>query len=83
MSGALGAVLALHMLYQDLSRHVSIQVLLLGKCGGLALNGSFVLLETADNERFAFVEGPETSVLHADADGNSTRASRRSIRART
>ncbi|MFJ8537133.1 helix-turn-helix domain-containing protein [Streptomyces sp. NPDC093591] len=50
------------------SRNVSIQVLPFGKCGGLALNGSFVLLETADHERFAYVEGPETSVLHADAD---------------
>lgn len=49
-------------------RNVSVQVLPFGKCGGLALNGSFVLLETADHEHFAYIEGPETSVLHADAD---------------
>ncbi len=47
-------------------RNVSIQVLPFGKCGGLALNGSFILLETVEHERFAYVEGPETSVLHAD-----------------
>lgn len=49
-------------------RNVSIQVLPFGRCSGLALNGSFILLETADRERFAYVEGPETSVLHAEAD---------------
>ncbi|WP_189324431.1 helix-turn-helix domain-containing protein [Streptomyces flaveus] len=49
-------------------RNVSIQVLPYGRCSGLALNGSFVLLETVDHEHFAYVEGPETSVLHADAD---------------
>lgn len=48
-------------------RNVSIQVLPFGKCSGLALNGSFILLETAEHERFAYIEGPETSVLHADA----------------
>lgn len=48
-------------------RNVSIQVLPFGKCGGLALNGPFILLETTDHERLAYVEGPETSVLHADA----------------
>ncbi|MFE2485044.1 Scr1 family TA system antitoxin-like transcriptional regulator [Streptomyces mirabilis] len=49
-------------------RNVSIQVLPFGKCSGLALNGPFVLLETAEHEHSAYVEGPETSVLHADAD---------------
>ncbi|MDQ1047996.1 Scr1 family TA system antitoxin-like transcriptional regulator [Streptomyces sp. V4I2] len=34
----------------------------------MALDGPFVLLEAVDHERFAYVEGPETSVLHADAD---------------
>lgn len=48
-------------------RNVSIQVLPFGRCGGLALNGSFVLLETADHEHFAYVEAPETSALHGDA----------------
>ncbi|WP_411148323.1 helix-turn-helix domain-containing protein [Streptomyces sp. A30] len=49
-------------------RNVSIQVLPFGRCSGLALNGPFVLLETVEHERFAYIEGPETSVLHADAD---------------
>ncbi|MFI9603565.1 helix-turn-helix domain-containing protein [Streptomyces sp. NPDC052043] len=49
-------------------RNVAIQVLPFGRCGGLALNGSFILLETDEHERFAYVEGPETSVLHADAN---------------
>jgi hypothetical protein len=49
-------------------RNVSIQVLPFGKCSGLALNGPFVLLETVEHEHFAYVEGPETSALHADAD---------------
>jgi transcriptional regulator with XRE-family HTH domain len=49
-------------------RNVSIQVLPFGRCNGLALNGSFVLLETVDHEHFAYVEGPETSVLQSDAD---------------
>lgn len=46
-------------------RNVCVQVLPFGKCSGLALNGSVVLLETDEHERFAYVEGPETSVLHA------------------
>ncbi|MFI6930043.1 helix-turn-helix domain-containing protein [Streptomyces sp. NPDC050287] len=55
-------------------RNVSIQVLPFGKCNGIALNGPFVLLETAEHERFAYVEGPETSVLHADGDKVSSLA---------
>jgi hypothetical protein len=57
-----------HLLDVGALRNVSIQVLPFGKCAGLALNGSFILLETAEHERFAYVEGPETSVLHAAAD---------------
>ncbi|MEU6813058.1 helix-turn-helix transcriptional regulator [Streptomyces sp. NPDC046831] len=49
-------------------RNVAIQVLPFGKCSGVALNGSFILLENAERERFAYVEGPETSVLHADVE---------------
>ncbi|MFF2653674.1 helix-turn-helix domain-containing protein [Streptomyces sp. NPDC058045] len=49
-------------------RNVSIQVLPFGRCGGLALNGSFVLLETGEHDHFAYVEGPETSALHAQGD---------------
>ncbi|AVH56984.1 MULTISPECIES: helix-turn-helix domain-containing protein [Streptomyces] len=58
----------LHLSKVGETRNVSLQVLPFGKCGGLALNGSFVLLETTEHEHFAYVEGPETSVLHADAD---------------
>ncbi|WP_405618085.1 helix-turn-helix domain-containing protein [Streptomyces sp. NBC_00076] len=58
----------LHLLAVGALRNVSVQVLPFGKCGGLALNGSFILLETVEHDRFAYVEGPETSVLHADAD---------------
>ncbi|PWI17546.1 transcriptional regulator [Streptomyces sp. Act143] len=57
----------LHLPEVGTRRNVSIQVLPFGKCGGLALNGSFILLETADREHFAYVESPETSALHADA----------------
>ncbi|MFI9826749.1 helix-turn-helix domain-containing protein [Streptomyces sp. NPDC051913] len=57
----------LHLPEVGARRNVSIQVLPFGKCGGLALNGSFILLETADHEHFAYVESPETSALHADA----------------
>ena len=58
----------LHLSKVGALRNVSIQVLPFGQCSGLALNGSFILLETAEHERFAYVEGPETSVLHAEAD---------------
>ncbi|MEJ8659422.1 helix-turn-helix domain-containing protein [Streptomyces sp. MS1.AVA.4] len=47
-------------------RNVSIQVLPRGRCNGLALNGSMVLLETAEHERYAYVEAPKTSALHSD-----------------
>jgi len=57
----------LHLLEVGSRRNVSIQVLPFGKCGGLALDGSFVLLETPDHEHFAYVEAPETSALHNDA----------------
>ncbi|MET9496347.1 helix-turn-helix transcriptional regulator [Streptomyces sp. NPDC006552] len=50
------------------SRNVSVQVLPFGKACGVALRGSVVLLETGDHERYAYVEGPETSVLYAGPD---------------
>ncbi|WP_405890108.1 helix-turn-helix transcriptional regulator [Streptomyces sp. NBC_00133] len=49
-------------------RNVSIQVLPVGRCVGLALNGSFVLVETADRDHLAYIEGQKTSALYADAD---------------
>ncbi|MGW1880875.1 helix-turn-helix domain-containing protein [Streptomyces sp. NPDC001970] len=49
-------------------RNVSIQVLPLGRCNGLALNGSMILVETGDHERYAYVEAPETSALHSVPD---------------
>ncbi|MFD9566333.1 helix-turn-helix domain-containing protein [Streptomyces sp. NPDC059994] len=47
-------------------RNVSLQVLRVGRCGGLALNGSFVLLETVDHEHLTYIEAPETSALYSD-----------------
>ncbi|MFJ6634706.1 DUF5753 domain-containing protein [Streptomyces sp. NPDC091376] len=47
-------------------RNVSIQILPRGKGNGLALNGSMVLLETSEHERYAYVEAPKTSALHSD-----------------
>ncbi|NKI40533.1 helix-turn-helix domain-containing protein [Streptomyces physcomitrii] len=49
-------------------RNVMIQVLPFGRGNGQELNGPFVLLETSEHEHFAYVEGPETSALHADAN---------------
>lgn len=49
-------------------RNVLIQVLPFGRAYGVALRGAVVLLETAENERYAYVEGPETSTLYADAN---------------
>lgn len=55
-----------HLLEVGQLRNVSIQVLPRGQCNGLALNGSMVLLETTDHDRYAYVEAPETSALHSD-----------------
>ncbi|MGW7361878.1 helix-turn-helix domain-containing protein [Streptomyces sp. NPDC054841] len=55
-----------HLLNIGTLRNVSIQVLRTGRCNGLALNGSFVLLETEDHQRFAYVEAPETSALYSE-----------------
>ncbi|MFI8997144.1 Scr1 family TA system antitoxin-like transcriptional regulator [Streptomyces sp. NPDC053542] len=57
-----------HLLEVGRLRNVSIQILPFGRCGGLALNGSVVLLETSEHDRYAYVEAQETSVLHADAE---------------
>ncbi|MEU4496921.1 helix-turn-helix transcriptional regulator [Streptomyces sp. NPDC023998] len=47
-------------------RNVSIQVLPMGRCSGLALQGPVVLLENSDNERCAYSEVQTTSALYAD-----------------
>ncbi|WP_415952437.1 helix-turn-helix domain-containing protein [Streptomyces sp. KLOTTS4A1] len=49
-------------------RQVVIQVLPYGQAYGVALNGPIVLLETPDNERYAYVEGPQTSALYAEGE---------------
>lgn len=49
-------------------RNVTIQVLPAdGRCVA-ALMGSLVLLETAEHEHFAYVEGPETSALYSNPE---------------
>ncbi|MET8979200.1 helix-turn-helix transcriptional regulator [Streptomyces sp. NPDC004539] len=49
-------------------RNVSIQVLPFGRCNGLALHGSFILLESKEHEHYAYVEAPKTGVLHEHGD---------------
>lgn len=48
------------------SRNVSVQVLPIGRCNGVALAGPIVLLETPEHDMLAYVEAPEVSVLHAN-----------------
>ncbi|MEV0961867.1 helix-turn-helix transcriptional regulator [Streptomyces sp. NPDC049910] len=55
-----------HILEAGELRNVSVQILPRGRCNGLALNGSMVLLETAEHDRYAYVEAPETGALHSD-----------------
>ncbi|MFD3732303.1 Scr1 family TA system antitoxin-like transcriptional regulator [Streptomyces sp. NPDC058632] len=50
------------------SRNVSVRVLPIGRCNGVALAGPIVVLETPDHDMLAYVEGPEVSVLHAGPD---------------
>ncbi|MFD7296597.1 helix-turn-helix domain-containing protein [Streptomyces sp. NPDC059897] len=57
-----------HLLNVGELRNVSIQALPFGRAYGVALNGAIALLETADHEHYAYVEGPETSTLYADPD---------------
>ncbi|WP_030609809.1 helix-turn-helix domain-containing protein [Streptomyces sclerotialus] len=49
-------------------RNISIQVLPMGRCSGVALIGPMVLLETTDHDRYVYVEGQRTSALYADAE---------------
>ncbi|MFD7442546.1 helix-turn-helix domain-containing protein [Streptomyces sp. NPDC059909] len=55
-----------HLLEVSQLRNVSIQVLPMGRCSGVALNGPLILLETPEHERFAWAEGQETSALYAE-----------------
>ncbi|MFE1201877.1 helix-turn-helix domain-containing protein [Streptomyces sp. NPDC058762] len=57
-----------HLLDVGVLRNVSIQVLPFGRCSGVALNGSIVLLETPEHEHCGYVEAPEVSVLHGSPD---------------
>ncbi|MEU4350013.1 helix-turn-helix transcriptional regulator [Streptomyces sp. NPDC023838] len=55
-----------HVLGAGELRNVSVQVLPMGRCPGVALNGPLILLDTCDHEQYAFAEGQKTSVLYAD-----------------
>ncbi|WP_369376743.1 helix-turn-helix domain-containing protein [Streptomyces sp. cg36] len=55
-----------HLLGLGGLRNVSVQVLPMGRCPGVALNGPLILLETPDHEQYAFAEGQKTSALYAD-----------------
>jgi hypothetical protein len=49
-------------------RNVSIQVLPMGRCSGVALIGPMVLLENEDHEHCVYVEGQRTSALYVEPD---------------
>ncbi|MGW7007719.1 Scr1 family TA system antitoxin-like transcriptional regulator [Streptomyces sp. NPDC054933] len=49
-------------------RNVSIQVLPVGRGAYSGLGGSLVLLETAEHDHYALVEGQRTSVLHSTSE---------------
>ncbi|MHC0433569.1 helix-turn-helix domain-containing protein [Streptomyces sp. O3] len=61
MKGQLG-----HLLGVGKRRHLSIQVLPFALAPAAALNGPMVLVETAEHERCAFVDGQETGALYGD-----------------
>ncbi|WP_432094926.1 Scr1 family TA system antitoxin-like transcriptional regulator [Streptomyces sp. bgisy100] len=47
-------------------RNVAVQVLPVGRAASAALSGPLILLENAEHEQYAYVEGQETSALHVD-----------------
>lgn len=55
-----------HLLEAGQLRNVSVQLLPVGRCSGLALMGSMVLLETSDHEHYAYSEVQTTSALYAE-----------------
>ncbi|MFB7909408.1 helix-turn-helix domain-containing protein [Kitasatospora sp. NPDC056076] len=57
-----------HIVAMGSLRNVAIQVLPANRAAYAALTGPIVLLETADHEQLAYVEGHRTGVLHSDPD---------------
>ncbi|WP_156723037.1 helix-turn-helix domain-containing protein [Streptomyces apocyni] len=57
-----------HLLEAGGQRHLSIQVLPFDLAPAAALSGPIVLVETAEHERYAFVDGQETGALYGDGD---------------
>ncbi|UUN28899.1 helix-turn-helix transcriptional regulator [Streptomyces sp. FIT100] len=55
-----------HLLEAGKLRNTSIQVLPMGRCSGLALMGSIVLLETSEHEHYAYSEVQTTSALYSE-----------------
>ncbi|MEU2432911.1 helix-turn-helix transcriptional regulator [Streptomyces sp. NPDC007861] len=55
-----------HLVEAGELRNTSIQVLPMGRCSGLALMGSIVLLETAEHEHYAYSEVQTTSALYSE-----------------
>lgn len=55
-----------HLMEVGQLRNVSIQILPFGRCGGVALGGPIVLLETEEHELYAFAEGQGTSALYVN-----------------
>lgn len=68
-----------HLLEVGRLRNVSIQVLPAGRGVHFALDGPFILLETAEHQRYAYVEGQETGVLHSDAEKLSRLSQRHGV----
>ncbi|MGW7579548.1 helix-turn-helix domain-containing protein [Kitasatospora sp. NPDC054768] len=57
-----------HIIDVSRLRNVAIQVLPADRAAYPALTGPITLLETADHEQLAYVEGHRTGVLHSDPD---------------
>ncbi|MFJ9841277.1 helix-turn-helix transcriptional regulator [Kitasatospora sp. NPDC101155] len=57
-----------HIVEMSNLRNVVVQVLPASRAAYPALTGPMILLETADHEQLAYVEGHRTGVLHADPD---------------
>ncbi|MFD8754366.1 helix-turn-helix domain-containing protein [Kitasatospora sp. NPDC059577] len=57
-----------HIVEMSDLRNIAIQVLPANRAAYAALTGPIILLETADREQLAYVEGHRTGVLHADPD---------------
>ncbi|MFE9258629.1 helix-turn-helix domain-containing protein [Streptomyces sp. NPDC006879] len=62
----------LHLLDMGSRRNISVQVLRVGECSGVALRGPLVLLETPEHQHWAWAEGQETSAMYSSPDKVST-----------